>query len=919
MKHKNKSVGSQKKEEALYQELRRDGDAAWRKQDWLNAHRCYLEVAETLPSLHLNKRNRCVFMFAGAAYACICQKKFRLALLHIRQAFESAQRREPHYVSALNYIAQHLIELDSYKLLKNTADLASAAQLRKEIRSAIKSEIDKREKSSNEAPQRRGSYKLGKERIFDPYLHFENYSAACRTWLEDLASLSALKTSYYLLGFTLPDGFWKSCRSESHAIPWRIGKYFYIKSKPSNLQHAVFYRTSHPERQTGRRLIFDANNYIPEGHFLAGYSFSRDGKKIAIGISKGGSDWQSWKIINLASGTTLKHFRLRTHSTSMYFANQGEGLFFQKPGRKSKDGRLIGAGSFCYKALKPGSKTLTLVKARTTEGTWISGMGLSGTSYMLVREVINSSLYPSYYLSRKCAEKSPLLSLFDEDGPNIYLGNIKEKLCFLSYQKNDRGEIITLTLDKKELKQYEAQKLARRSTKLHALKKTRSVLIAAGNDVIKKVLFSSRYIFVLSLKENGSQHLLSVYSHAGKLKCHIDIPHKGFVSSLSPGHTASSIIFQVDHFDLPSTTYHHNLVNGRTTVLKKNLANLRLPKIEKKLVQVQSRDGKKIPLWLTYLKKTEVGRGKSKVAIKQTKVALKRNNLKKSQTAGNTPLLMNVYGGFNVECLPAFNYESLNFLEMGGIVATPYLRGGGELGRNWHKDATGSNKELTFDDAVACLEYIVKEGISSPAHIAVQGGSNGGLTTAVLMQRAPHLYRCSVLQSGLFDMLRFASHTIGPIWQAEYGNPQLEEDRKVLKNYSPYYCCLNPEPSGSNPNRVSETKLNQTKSKQTKSNQTKSNQTKLAQNIQNQNKRGRTNWDHERFEHSALICLMANDDRVPPWHSYKLAAALSKRKRIDLTLRIESNGGHNHVGYSWLVRDVLAYLKEMLWQGNEET
>lgn len=844
--------------------MRRDGDVAWRKQDWPSAHRCYLEVAETLPSLHLNKCNRCVFMFAGAAYACICQKKFRLALLHLRQALESTQKKEPHYLSALNYIAQRLIELDSYKMLNNKVDLASAEQLRKEIRNTLKIEIDKSAKRSAEAPQRRGSYKLGKERIFDPYLHFESYSPACRTWLVDLASLSSLKTSYYLLGFTLPDGFWKSCRSESQAIPWRIGKYFYIKSKPANLQHAVFYRTSHPERQTGRKLIFDANNYIPEGHFLAGYSFSRDGKKIAIGISKGGSDWQSWKIINLASGKPLKQFRLRTHSTSMYFANQGDGLFFQKPGRKGKDGRLSGAGSFCYKALKPGSQTVTLVRARTPEGTWISGMGLTGTTYMLVREEITSSLNPSYYLSRKHSEKAPLLSLFDEDGPNVYLGNIKEKLCFLSYQKNDKGEIITLTLDKNELKRYENQKLARRSTKLHAIKKTRSVLIAAGKDVIKKALFSSRYIFVLSLKQDGSHHLLSVYSHAGKLKCHIDIPHKGFVSSLSPGHTASSIIFKVEHFDLPSTTYHHNLVNGRTTILNKCLANLRLPKIEKKLIQVQSQDGKKIPLWLTYLKKTAVG-------LKKTEVALKRNDLKERQTPGNTPLLMNVYGGFDVECLPSFNYESLNFLEMGGIVATPYLRGGGELGKNWHKDATGINKEITFDDAVACLQYIVKEGISSPANIAVQGGSNGALTTAVLMQRAPHLFRCSVLQSGLFDMLRFASHTIGPIWQAEYGNPQLEEVRKVLKSYSPYYCSLNPELTGRNANRPS------------------------------------------RFEHSTFIYLMANDDRVPPWHSYKLAAALSKNKRIDITLRIESNGGHGHIGYSWLIRDVLAFLKEMLW------
>ncbi|MCA0315378.1 MAG: prolyl oligopeptidase family serine peptidase [Candidatus Melainabacteria bacterium] len=908
MKQPKKSVQSQKKEEALFQEMRREGDQAWRKQDWPTVHKSYLEVAENLPALKLNKQNRCTYMYEGAAYACICQGKFRLALMHMRQAFESTQKKEPYYSEGLNYIAQHLIELDSYRMLKNKADLASADALRKELRQALKAEIEKAEKNIEAAPQKRGSYRLGKERINDPFLHFETYSTSCREWLEELSWLSSLKTTYYLLGFTLPDCFWKSCHSEYQAIPWRFGKYFYIKTKPQNQQHEVFYRTLSPERPRRRKLIFDANKYLPEGHFLSGYSFSTDGKKIAIGISKGGSDWQSWKIINLASGKTLKHFRLHTHRTSMFFAKQGEGLFFQKPGRRSKDGRLTGAGSFCYKALKPGAKTVTLVRSRTSQGNWLSAMGLTGTRYMLVREEIASSLHPNYYLSRKCSDKSPLISLFEEDGPNIYLGNIKEKLCFLSYQENDKGEVITLALDKKELKQYEKQKLGRSSTKLHPIKIERRVLISAGKDIIKRVLFSSRYIFILSLKQDGSRHRLSVYSHAGKLKCHIKIPRPGFVSALSPGRTASSIIFQVDHFDFPSTTYHHNLANKRTTILSKRLAKLRLPATEKKLVQVQSRDGKKIPMWLYYLKKTKPSTG--------------------------TPLLMDVYGGFEVESLPAFNYESQSFLEMGGIVATPYLRGGGELGRNWHKDATGVNKERTFDDAVACLEYIVKEGISSPAHIAVQGSSNGALTAAVLMQRAPHLFRCSILQSGLFDMLRFSSHTIGPIWQAEYGNPELDEDRKVLKNYSPYYCSLNPETSRPLPqsDRAGESdwtgesdwkgesagdgesvragrKLKGSEHFKSFEKFKSVEKFKSAEKFKSVEKFK----TFKNFKHSALVCVVVNDDRVPPWHSYKLTAALSKRKNLDLTLRIEADGGHGHVGYSWLIRDVLAYLKEILF------
>lgn len=241
-----------------------------------------------------------------------------------------------------------------------------------------------------------------------------------------------------------------------------------------------------------------------------------------------------------------------------------------------------------------------------------------------------------------------------------------------------------------------------------------------------------------------------------------------------------------------------------------------------------------------------------------------RKHVKPGKT---TPALMNVYGGFRIPWTPFHSYELLSWTALGGIWLQPYLRGGNELGKNWHDDATLEKKQRTYDDVFDCADYLIKNKLTSARKLAIQGNSNGGLTVGAVTTQRPGLFGAAIAVNGLFDMLKFADHTVGAHWEAEYGSVSKKKQFQTLRNYSPYH------------------------------------------NIPQQGKD-----DGLKKFPPLLLCAAEADDRVPPWHSYKFAAALlaaqtGKRGGNPVVLRLEKGSGHSRRGYSWEIRDKLAFLK----------
>src|SRR5688500_17758662 len=164
--------------------------------------------------------------------------------------------------------------------------------------------------------------------------------------------------------------------------------------------------------------------------------------------------------------------------------------------------------------------------------------------------------------------------------------------------------------------------------------------------------------------------------------------------------------------------------------------------------------------------------------------------------SSDNPTYLTGYGGFNISMTPAFSRSLILWLERGGVLAVPNLRGGGEYGESWHQAGMLAKKQNTFDDCIAAAGWLVAEGYTSPERLAVAGGSNGGLLAGAVLTQRPELFRAVVIQVPLLDMLRYHRFLIARLWIPEYGSaddPRSEEHTSELQSPCNLVCRLLPE------------------------------------------------------------------------------------------------------------------------------
>jgi prolyl oligopeptidase len=157
------------------------------------------------------------------------------------------------------------------------------------------------------------------------------------------------------------------------------------------------------------------------------------------------------------------------------------------------------------------------------------------------------------------------------------------------------------------------------------------------------------------------------------------------------------------------------------------------------------------------------------------------------QTDGDRPVLLSGYGGFNISRTPAYDPGNFPFLNRGGIFALANLRGGGEYGEEWHRAGMLEKKQNVFDDFIAGAEFLVREGYTGPARIAIEGGSNGGLLVGAAMIQRPDLFAAVLCRVPVADMLRYHLFTVGRFWIPEYGSADDPAQFEFLLKYSPYH------------------------------------------------------------------------------------------------------------------------------------
>ena len=206
------------------------------------------------------------------------------------------------------------------------------------------------------------------------------------------------------------------------------------------------------------------------------------------------------------------------------------------------------------------------------------------------------------------------------------------------------------------------------------------------------------------------------------------------------------------------------------------------------------------------------------------------------------PTILYGYGGFNISLTPSFSSAMAAWLEAGGVYAVPNLRGGGEYGKAWHDAGTQMNKQNVFDDFIAAAEYLIANGITDAQHLAVRGGSNGGLLVGAVMTQRPDLMAVALPAVGVLDMLRYHTFTAGAGWAYDYGTAEQSKAMfDYLLGYSPVH------------------------------------------NVQ-----GGTEYP------ATLVTTGDHDDRVVPAHSFKFTAHLQAKQggSAPVMIRIEKDAGH---------------------------
>jgi prolyl oligopeptidase len=284
-------------------------------------------------------------------------------------------------------------------------------------------------------------------------------------------------------------------------------------------------------------------------------------------------------------------------------------------------------------------------------------------------------------------------------------------------------------------------------------------VIPQGADKLESVGVVNNSFLAGYLKDARTE--VRVYELNGKFLRNVDLPGIGTAAGFGGKRTDKETFYAFTSFVSPATVYRYDPVAGNSAIFREPKVDFDPSLYETKQVFYNSKDGTRVPMFLTYKKGLKLD--------------------------GQNPTLLYAYGGFDISLTPFFSVPNLVWLEMGGVYAQPNLRGGGEYGEDWHLAGTKLHKQNVFDDFIAAAEWLIANQYTSTPKLAISGRSNGGLLIGACETQRPDLFGATLPGVGVMDMLRFHKFTIGWAWTSDYGSSDNPEEFKALYAYSPLH------------------------------------------------------------------------------------------------------------------------------------
>jgi prolyl oligopeptidase len=288
-------------------------------------------------------------------------------------------------------------------------------------------------------------------------------------------------------------------------------------------------------------------------------------------------------------------------------------------------------------------------------------------------------------------------------------------------------------------------------------------IIPESDAVIKNfAIIAGR--FVVEYEHNASSHLRIFDVHGNRI-ADVALPTIGSLFGLGGEHDSRDAFFGFHSYTYAPTIFRLDMIDISSATSPELWAQVEAPidssHYDVKQLWFSSKDGTRVPMFVVAAKGVQLN--------------------------GQNPTLLTGYGGFNVSHTPAFGRGIYAWLERGGVFAVANLRGGAEFGEEWHRAGMLEKKQNTFDDFIAASEFLIAQQYTDSEHLAIQGGSNGGLLMGAMITQRPDLFRAVVCQVPLLDMLRYQNFQIAKLWIPEYGSADDPEQFKYIYAYSPYH------------------------------------------------------------------------------------------------------------------------------------
>ncbi|HVR43592.1 MAG TPA: prolyl oligopeptidase family serine peptidase [Thermoanaerobaculia bacterium] len=521
------------------------------------------------------------------------------------------------------------------------------------------------------------------------------------------------------------------------------GRYHFKKNAGLQNQYVLWVQDSLVEEP---RVLLDPNGWSKDGTIaLADTTFSDDGRWLAYAVAEAGSDWVTWRVMEVATGKLLPDELRWVKFSGVSWTRDGKGFFYSRY-PEPEEGRAYQSLNrnmkvYYHRVGTPQSDDV-LVYHRPEQPDWGYTTKVTDDGRYLILTFWKGT-DAKYQVHVKDLEDpygmpAPLIDTFDRE--YSFIGNDGPKFYFLTDLDAPLRRVISIDLDDPAPSAW-------------------TTVIPQAESMLEDVDYVGNLFIAQYLEDARSE--VKIYTNEGKHVRDVELGQIGRASGFGGRRTDTETFYSFSSFTTPPSIYRYDVATGDRKLIHRSTVDFDPDDYEVRQVFYESKDGTRVPMFIAHRKGLELD--------------------------GSNPTLLYGYGGFNISMTPGFSPARLIWMEMGGVFAMPNLRGGGEYGEEWHQAGTRLEKQNVFDDFIAAAEWLIDSGYTRPEKLAISGGSNGGLLVGAAMTQRPDLFGAALPAVGVMDMLRFHHFTAGRFWVDDYGSTDDPEEFAALLAYSPYH------------------------------------------------------------------------------------------------------------------------------------